>query len=215
MFISHIRLVLLLCFAIVVFLWDLRHGPPWAMVGRLIAVGWSLYFVNRLGSLQGFFILAVLAAVALWYWLKDVKPVLRWSVRAALVLVPLVLSVVLVREVRERTALPDPAILALTPYSAGGERYEHDLRNAQQENGRHVWTHIAWKELRRTWARRSAVRLNEKDGRGHTLESTALRYLTSRGLTKDSVGVMALTDHDVRAIERGVPNWKEGRQSMV
>ena len=39
MFISHIRLVLLLCFAIVVLLWDLRRGPRWAMVGRLLAIG--------------------------------------------------------------------------------------------------------------------------------------------------------------------------------
>ena len=215
MFISHIRLVLLLCFAIVVLLWDLRRGPRWAMVGRLLAIGWSLYFINRLGSIQGFFILAVLAAVALWYWLNNMKPMLRWAVRGALVLAPLVLLVVLLREVRVRTALPDAAVLALTPHSAGGERYEQDLRNAQQENGTHVWTHIAWKELRRTWARRSAMRFNEKDGRGHTLESTALRYLASRGLTKDSVGVMALTDEDVRAIERGVPNWKEGERSMV
>lgn len=215
MFISHIRLVLLLCFAIVVLLWDLRRGPRWAMVGRLLAIGWSLYFINRLGSIQGFFILAVLAAVALWYWLNNMKPMLRWAVRGALVLAPLVLLVVLLREVRVRTALPDAAVLALTPHSAGGERYEHDLRNAQQENGTHVWTHIAWKELRRTWARRSAMRFHEKDGRGHTLESTALRYLASRGLTKDSVGVMALTDEDVRAIERGVPNWKEGERSTV
>jgi O-antigen ligase len=45
--------------------------------------------------------------------------------------------------------------------------------------------------------------------------STAVRYLASKGLTKDSVGVMALSEADIRAIERGVPNHLEGRRNTL
>ena len=48
-----------------------------------------------------------------------------------------------------------PALAELEEYTAGGERYIHDLSNPQAENGTYVWTYIAWGELRTTWPLRS------------------------------------------------------------
>jgi O-antigen ligase len=39
--------------------------------------------------------------------------------------------------------------------------------------------------------------------------------MASKGLTKDSVGVMALSEADVRAIEHGVPDHLEGQRSVL
>ena len=49
-FISHIRLSLLLCFAILVFFHYRTHS--WIMVLQIIASVWALYVINRLGSIQ-------------------------------------------------------------------------------------------------------------------------------------------------------------------
>lgn len=214
-FISHIRLVLLLCLAIAVFAWDGLRGGRWVALAQGAAVLWSLYFINRLGSIQGFAILAVIVVVGLWRWSARWRSVPRWAFRLVLALGPLVLLVPLVREVAERSTLPPASLLMDAPRSAGGEPYSHDLINPQQENGHHVWTYIAWSELRRTWLQRSSRSLDTLDDRGHEMWSTAVRYLASKGLTKDSVGVMALSEADVRAIERGVPNHLEGRRNTL
>jgi hypothetical protein len=215
MFISHIRLVLLLCLAIIVFVWDLRKAMRWARVAELLAMIWCLYFINRLGSIQGYFILLLICGIMVWRRSAHWRPVLRWSLRTAMVVLPLLLVLPLLRELRTRTAPPPQDLHARYPRSAGGEPYEHDLRDPQQVNGHYVWTHIAWNELRRTWLRRSERSLDSPDDRGHPMWSTAVRYMASKGLTKDSVGVMALTEEDVRAIERGVPDHLDGRRSML
>lgn len=94
--------------------------------------------------------------------------------------------------------------------SAGGEAYAHDAGDPQRENGNPVWTHIAWAELHRTWPLRSELGLSDPDARGHVLYGTLFRYLASLGLPKDSVGVMTLSDEDVRRIEAGVANAHSG-----
>jgi hypothetical protein len=215
MFISHIRLVLLLCMAIVVFVWKGLDGPWWDRAGRIVAVCWSLYFINRLGGIQGFVILALVLAVVIWRNAGKQVPWRCWSLRMSLVLGPVAAVLVLSSMIARRTTYPDPVILITEWRSAGGERYEHDLERSQQENGHHVWTHIAWRELRRSWAVRSSYPIEGEDDRGHQLSSTLLRYMSSKGLTKDSVGVAALSAADVRAIEQGVPNHLEGERSRL
>ena len=44
--------------------------------------------------------------------------------------------------------------------------------------------------------------------RGQDLQYTMFRYLTSKGLRKDSVGVSKLTILDVKNIEHGITNYK-------
>src|SRR5690606_15993389 len=50
-FISHIRLALLLAFAVVVLLYHAR-GPWWRGLVHVGATLWALHYINRLGSLQ-------------------------------------------------------------------------------------------------------------------------------------------------------------------
>ncbi|MFN3875964.1 MAG: O-antigen ligase family protein, partial [Flavobacteriales bacterium] len=98
---------------------------------------------------------------------------------------------------------------------AGGAPYYHDTVSTQTENGHHVWTYLAWDELRRAWRLRSARTLDDPDDRGHPLWATAVRYLASKGMRKDSAAVMALSDEDIRAIERGEPNALRRGQGML
>ena len=213
-FISHIRLALLLAFAVVVFLYYL-DGPWWRSVAHLLAVGWALHYINRLGSLQSMAALVLIGAVMLWRHADSWRPVHRFSVRVGLVLVAIALAAALHHLVGSRYGLPPAELGHTTQYTAGGEPYVHELHEPQTENGHHVWTWIAIKELYDTWPLRSEMDLNGPDGRGHTLYATLVRYLASKGLRKDSVAVMSLSDDDVRRIEQGIPSALAGTRSQL
>ena len=213
-FISHIRLTLLLCLAIVVFLLD-RGGPLWLRIAGYCAVPWAVLFINKLGSIQGFFILFVVAAVFLWRWVGGQRRTMKWGVRVALVALPLMALLMGVQEVRARYRLPDPELAKIFQKSVGGEMYTHDIVNPQTENGTHVWTWIAWNELRTTWPLRSRRGIEERDDKGHQVLGTLVRYLASKGARKDSIAVMGLTDLQVREIEQGIPNVLHGQRSTL
>lgn len=203
-FVSHIRLTLLLCLAIVVFLLD-RESPRALRLAGYGAAIWSLLFIDRLGSIQGYVILAAVCAVFIWRWAGTGGRVLAWGVRGLLVVVPACVVVFAWSELHSRYRLPDPSIIQRFERTAGGEYYQHDIHNPQMENGQHVWTYVALHELKRGWERRSERSLDGMDDKGHYIWSTLVRYMTSKGLRKDSLGLNALSDADIAAVERGVP----------
>ncbi len=215
LFISHIRLALMLCLAVAVFVWRGSRGPWWERLARVGGVAWVVYVLARLGSVQGFALLALLGVFLLWRVAGRLAPLPRLALRIAVVVVPLVLIVPLVGTLRSALRLPPADLPQTAPRSVGGETYVHDLSNSQQQNGHYVWTHIAWAELHRTWPLRSDRDLGGVDDRGHEMWATLLRYMASRGLAKDSVGVMALSDADVQAIERGMVDHRAGSRNML
>lgn len=213
-FISHIRLALLLCFSIAVFVHYARR--TWFVrLAHIAAVAWCLFFLDRLSSLLGLGILVVLLMWAIWRWSAHRTNSLQWMTRAVLLLVPLsaamyVRSCINTYEQGDGTRLDE-----LDLASAGGEVYYHDVLDPQRENGHYVWIYCADKELQRTWDRRSAVKFDGKDAAGQPLRSTLIRYLASMGLRKDSSGVLALQQEDVERIEQGVTSIVSGRRDPV
>lgn len=204
-FISHIRLSLLLCMAVAVFLLD-REGGLLLRTAGYLSAAWAVFFMDRLGSIQGYVILATIAAVFLWRWAGECRPVIKGVLRTVLVAIPLLAMVVLVGLVRNSYRLPDPAILPKFERTAGGEYYQHDIHNPQMENGNHVWMYVAMDELEREWSRRSDRAFDSKDDKGHFIWGTLVRYMASKGLRKDSVAMLSLSDADIRAVEQGVVN---------
>ncbi len=205
-FISHIRLALLLAFAVVVLAVYFTDASLLQRGGHLAAGIWSVLFIGRLGSLQAMALLSVVIGVMVWRAARSWRASWRITVRIVLVLMPLLTAAWVVRTWNERYRLPDPGLDARAERTAGGELYDHDPTNPQTENGMHVWTYVAWGELARTWERRSTVPFNGKDPHGGPVYGTLARYLTSKGLRKDSVAVMGLSDAEVRAIEQGTTN---------
>jgi len=210
MFISHIRLALLLCLAVAVLLWRLPK-PAWQRIGHVLGAIAAMYLIARLGSIQGFVILGIMGLVAAWRWTASRTLLARWLMRATLCAAAI--APVLIVRSAWRARVP-PVVATLEARTAGGEAYSHDTLSTQMENGTHVWTYVAWGELDRAWHQRSRIGLYSADARGHPMLSTLARYLSSKGLRKDSLGVMALTADDVRAIEQGVPNAQRGRGSL-
>lgn len=214
-FVSHIRLSMMLVLAVVVFLHYLRELPRWVQAAQVVAILFALFFISRLGSLQAVLMLGVIAMVIVWRAVSKLPVMPRSLVRSLLLLPPLALGVGILLIGRARFEPPSAELLRDPVRTAGGEMYSHDPSDLQTENGHHVWTHVAWDELYRTWPQRSLAHLDSADAKGHPVKSTLVRYLASKGLHKDSVAVMSLTDDEVTAIERGVTNAALAEQGAL
>ncbi|WP_394333217.1 O-antigen ligase family protein [Tangfeifania diversioriginum] len=88
-----------------------------------------------------------------------------------------------------------------------GNRYRHNFSEHARENGYLVYVYICQEELRQEWNKHSEIKYGDNLN-GYPLSSTLIRYLTSLGYRKDSVGVSRLTPKDIKLIEQGVTNHK-------
>ncbi|HRH36824.1 MAG TPA: hypothetical protein PK760_00675, partial [Flavobacteriales bacterium] len=143
LFISHIRLSLLLCLA-VVFLLHYRSVKGWLNVVQWCGALLALYLINRLGSVQGFVILGLIASAAAWRWSSRLNTRMRVGLHAALVIVPLALIAGAAWLIASRHKPMPPGFGSKEEHTAGGESYYHDPLNTQTENGTYVWTYLAW-----------------------------------------------------------------------
>ncbi|MBK8498288.1 MAG: O-antigen ligase family protein [Flavobacteriales bacterium] len=214
MFISHIRLALLLCLAVVILL-HYRSTRPLINLGHWCGALLAIYLIARLESLQGFAVLSLVAIALIWRWSRTRTALWRSSLRALLIAIPVALALGAYSLIEARHSPVPPGLGTKLELTAGGEPYYHDTVDTQTENGTHVWTYLAWREMRRAWMLRSDRTLDDADDKGHALWSTAARYLASKGVRKDSVSVMALTDAEVRAIEAGRTNVLQGQRGPL
>lgn len=105
-----------------------------------------------------------------------------------------------------RSALPSeyPRAESLPAVTADGSEYVHYLQRRVKENGHFVWIEIAWGELAESWKERHEIPFEEVKGR-------LIRFLASKGLTKDRTGVQALSKEEVQAVAEGATSfvaWK-------
>lgn len=207
-FISHVRFSMLLVFACaVLLLWLSERRCIWLAVPLLVV---NLSFLWVIESLTGAFLLC---AVLLLFLVSDEASVLQRGVRRTLrIALPLAIIVAgawMYNAMLNHLRIPESFLESLPEHSAHGSPYEHHMGNSQKENNHLIWYCIARNELDTAWQRRSALPLYGEDGRGHQVFTTLLRYMTSMGLTKDAVGVQALSDEDIRRVEAGVTSVLE------
>ncbi|MDY0253286.1 MAG: O-antigen ligase family protein [Tenuifilaceae bacterium] len=100
-----------------------------------------------------------------------------------------------------------PDFSALPKSTQNGTNYKHDTANILRENGHLVYLFIAEDELRVAWNNRSKLAFDSLDRNSEPLKHTLYRYMASKGLTKDSAGLAALTNRDIKAVEDGYTNF--------
>lgn len=94
----------------------------------------------------------------------------------------------------------------LPSHTVNGNLYHHEFEDQMLENGNRVGFFQNCYELHREWSKRSEIPLIGSCTNGDNLEAVCIRYLTSRNLTKDSLGLSHLSDIEIKAIENGVAN---------
>ncbi|HPJ45722.1 MAG TPA: O-antigen ligase family protein [Tenuifilaceae bacterium] len=208
-FVSHIRFGLMVNIAFFICVFYLVK-PPLFMKGMarsvfIVVLVWLLFFILILQSLTA---VVVLVSTVLFLLFLSVFFVQNIVGRFA-IFVFLCCSVLFVASF---TAHQVDAYFTRQPFdesdleleTKNGNVYFHDPQKIQYENGYPVWINISWSELSNEWNRISNIPFSGKDRLGQPLNATLIRYLSSMGLTKDSVGISKLDKVDVGLIESGV-----------
>ncbi|HAW19014.1 MAG TPA: hypothetical protein DCX14_02430 [Flavobacteriales bacterium] len=210
LFTSHIRYSLMVCLGYIILLncaWN-EEKKLWL---RFVYVGlaiWMSIFLFILQSMTGIVIWFLCSYMLLFYTLFYFKHQMR---RAAaftiLCITPLFLIFYLFIQIDAYYPDTQPNFSNLDPISEAGEFYHHDTTNLMLENGNYINIYISHPELKQEWDKVSDIQYHEGlDLQGHYVYSTLIRYMTSKGLRKDSAGFSQLSMADIDAVESGVPN---------
>ena len=101
----------------------------------------------------------------------------------------------------QNLASPNNVLLTKTTHN---HVYLQDTLFKLAENGNLIAINISDVELKKEWGKRSELSYDENGKNGNNIRFTLLRYLASKGLTKDSLGFSSLTTNDVFNIENGI-----------
>lgn len=203
-FISHIRFSLCIDVAILLILDMLFRtkgislATKWCLVGVLV---WLFVYIFIAQTLTGIVLLFVVAVVFCFYSLfrKKERRLVRDIAIGCLALLAVVfvyMSVITYQYFH----IEEEELEHLAITTENGNPYSHDSQS-MVENGSQVGMYVCREELQSAWAQRSLVEYGAED-----LEMTLIRYLNSCHLAKDSAGVMALSDDDIKNVERRVAN---------
>ncbi|MCT4581750.1 MAG: O-antigen ligase family protein [Flavobacteriales bacterium] len=209
-FISHIRLSLLICLAIVLLIKPTKGNyifPP------ILTIGFSLWFILFLFILQAFtglFILGVLSIVFLAYLIfKSKNKLLKLFVTISFIGIGAFFTHKVYTIYNNNFVAPPIIVSQLDYASKTGEVYQYKVEDDWLENGNRVWLYIAPKELAKAWNARSTIPFDSTDHKGQPMWGTLYRYLTSKNLRKDQEGLEKLSHDEIRAIEQGTTNCCE------
>ena len=198
--VSHIRFALSCCMVIYISVGTMLEGDVkalrWLAAPLLV---WMLAFMVIIHSYTGIIVLLVVSLVMLLTRWR------RWPLIVLWVLLVGGAAAVVGYEVKSYYTMVPMAKEPLRELTAGGRPYDH-AEDGIIENGNYIDNYVCDEELRTEWNRRSALDYDGKDRSGYFLRATLLRYLNGLGLTKDSVGVNALSDAQIASVENGIAN---------
>jgi hypothetical protein len=211
LFVSHIRLSLMVNISIAIVIWGMSRFSTLSkliFVLGTILLSWFIIYLFILQSLTGLVILMVMVSLYCFYYAFRIKKIFyKFSILLALVLLWLMSASYLFVNAREyfenRQCIDE---LTLSDKTDNGNPYKNYLDEIQYENGNLVWINLCRKELEKEWNTRSSIEYVSVDNLGQPIASTLVRYLTSMGLNKDSVGVWSLSEADIAFIEQGATN---------
>jgi hypothetical protein len=208
-FISHIRFSLMIAFAwawwLLTFIRNrtLISGIIWLTIS--ILGGWVIW---KTAAITGLLMIPFTGACVLWIHSSSEKHShARW-IRIGLRSTGLLAVIFLLFGLFGLAPAP-PQSEEMREKTIHGEVYQHFPKRCLRENGSPVWINIAWGELQSSWNSVSEFPFTGNDGRQQELKMTLIRFLASKGFTKDAEGVLALSQREIKWIESGIPTILE------
>ncbi|HUW07439.1 MAG TPA: O-antigen ligase family protein [Williamwhitmania sp.] len=214
LFISHIRFSLLvnmaLCSSVYLLRSYMSQLSRLAKIGGVMLILWLFAFIFILQSLTGVVVLALLTA---WFVVWQVRSISDTVYRFGAITLSAAVLFIMASYITSTIAfyytvekLPDN----LQSYrTANGRSYTNNLESTAVENGHYVDVLICEPELKNEWSRRSNVGYDSIISTGYPVNLVLKRFLTSKGLRKDSIGVWSLSKKEINAINNGVANVLE------
>ena len=202
-FISHIRLILILCFGFGLFVWALTQLKSKIKYLLILPTLWILYFVFFIGSLTGVVILPLVFILFIVWCIYEYSK--KLAITAILLsFFCICFSIVQVLKIHQLVFDVKP-FTEQVEQTRRGNKYTHNLARKDTENGWLTWSYVCEKELEEAWNLKSKMKYKTTLN-GFPFSVILIRYLTSKGLRKDYDSVNNLSAKDIEAIEKGIPN---------
>ena len=215
-FISHIRFSLMIC--LVIFLAAIGISFSTKKIQYTLAglITWLLFFLFIFESITG---IVVLGALGVTFSLLGIfylkSKILKGLAICSFLLIPSLLFFPIVIEWNQSFNVPAIESLNIESHSIAGEEYYNNLNRKELENGNYVWIKVSWNELKVGWNEKSNIDFDAIDKKGQPLHATLIRYLASKGLSKDKVGIGSLKADEIKLIEKGVTNYRFPTQTGI
>lgn len=207
-FISHIRFGLLISISIFILghFFIVKRSVLLKLLFSTLII-WLVLFLIMTESATGLICTIIVAVLLLsGYILKTKNSVLKFSL-LALFFLGCFFTVKRIFSMAEKiNSVSYIDKKHLPSHTKNGNPYIHDTISQGTENGNHVWLFICEEELSEEWNKKSSISYYGKDMSGNEIKYTLIRFLASKGLHKDADGVNSLSEKEVKAIEKGIPN---------
>jgi hypothetical protein len=208
LFISYLRFEVNICFASFVCLYLLLKEKMPVLHKLIIAIAfcWFVFFLVYSGSLTAICLFFIIIPVIILKSIKDNRhKFLRYVIPSLFTVMIAAVGGTLIHCVREYFHV-DFSMETAAKYTADGNPYSHDPQKQYIENGSYIYTYISDVELEKAWNKRSEINFHGVDHNGFPIRTTLIRYLNSKGLYKDRLGVETLSEQDIYNVEQGIAN---------
>ena len=209
MHISYIRFELNLCFGFFVALYLIRNEfrnkkRIIPLIVLLLAMVWIAGIILYIGALTALTLgLLCLLYLLLRTAIRRQNRAIRWGIPLLTAVMFIIAVCGFIRSYRQYSQIKQPVHTEIL--TANGRPYTHLVDNPYIEHGNSVYDHVCEEELTAAWNRCSPLPYDGlSSDNNHTIRHTLIRYLNSKGLSKDSAGVAQLTTMDIHAIESGM-----------
>lgn len=204
--IPHIRFGLMCVMSVCIIAYklyeDFRNNHPIKNVVMVASALWLIYFTILLQTVTSWIVMFVLlCAYPIIYHKRLGKH--AGIIYIAVVTTIIATSVLFVLKVHSDFHTIKDYGKPFDSVTLSGNPYTSDTTSTLIENGYYVNRFICKKELVQTWDSVSSIPYSGTDERGHSIGATVIRFLSSKGYTKDREGVLALTANEIKAIEHG------------
>lgn len=215
-FMSHIRFGLFINMGICTLVYFIITGEK--MIDRIISglvILYLLGFMLVFGMVTGLAMFGLVSAAFLFYLIIKQSVKLKLAGLSLLIIGACISIWFISDEWKKNNFVDTSSANAIKERSASGRKYYQVADNMMTENGFYMARNIQYEEIDSLWPKLSKVKVSAEDKKHNPMMWTILRYMTSKGLTKDSVGLMQLTKEDIANIERGVTNYKYADASAL
>ena len=216
--IHHIRFSILVATAIIFMLYwmarEFLRNKKFILL--LIPITWLFFSFFFLKSLTGLVICIITTVILLlWYLLKIQSRKLRIVILIFIIIIPVLTCTYIYNVVSDYYSVENIDLSKIDTYTKSGRLYEKSFTDKQTENGHYVMLYICRDELYREWNKRSNIDINSVNKFNQITWQTLIRYMSSKGLRKDSVGVSKLSDADILNVESGLPNYIYAEKASI
>jgi hypothetical protein len=211
-FIPHLYLSLMVNIAIVILLYlvffDYFNNATREKIVFLVMLSWLVFFVFFLRSFLGITIFVIVFSLFLAVLIAKLRSrIMKYMIFSFLVILLISIVFLVIYSFMRFYKVDSGELRNLETNTVNGNSYTHYPGSEQIENGHYVWVYICEKELQKEWNQMSRYPYQGLDQKGQQINHTLIRYLTSKGLRKDSTGLHQLTAGDILLVENGFTNY--------